>query len=106
MIHRQRISVRTEIDGSPWLVTVTRDFAKSATLSQCMSSDQFFRFVADEQGAIRSLARRKIAQLGLADGKVMWTKQICPEPEAASIVQSLPVGISPAFGESVDRPDP
>ena len=78
MIYRQRISVRTEIDGSPWLVTVTRDFAKSATVSQRMSSDQFFRFVADEQAAIRLLARRKIAQLGLADGKVMLDKADLP----------------------------
>jgi|GEM_PF-1098633 hypothetical protein len=78
MIHRQRISLQTEIDGSPWLVTITRDFAKSATLKRYISSDQFFRFVADEEGAIRLLARRKIAKFGLAGGKVVLDKADLP----------------------------
>ena len=78
MIHRQRISLQTDIDGSSWSVTITRDFAKSAALKRHMSTEAFYRFIADEAGTIRLLARRKVKKLGLTDGKVILDEADLP----------------------------
>lgn len=78
MIHRQRISKTMIIDGSQWLVTVTREFVQSAAVKRQMSNDEFFRFIADEESAIRLLARRKVVLMGLTSGKVMLDKTDLP----------------------------
>jgi len=71
VVRRQRICTTLDFNGRPWKLIVTRDFVLSLLVRRSISDNEFFDFIAREQGIIALLAKRKIIRMGLQGDSVL-----------------------------------